>query len=503
MSFLIVLAALVFLMLAAYRGYSVILFAPVAALGAVLLTDPGAVAPVFSGIFMDKMVGFIKLYFPVFLLGAVFGKLIELSGFSEAIVVAAIKYIGRTRANAVIVLVCALLTYGGVSLFVVVFAVYPFAAELYRQSNIPKRLMPGAIALGAFSFTMDTLPGTPQIQNIIPTTFFKTTGWAAPWLGVVGSVATLAAGLAFLEWRRRSAMATGEGYDGAAASAPAAAGGVPPAGAAPAAAASAAGSVPPASASSAAASSASAATARASLPHPLLSVAPLVLVGVANFVLTKLIPGWYGDQYALTADALPGLHAPVTLPIKSVIGIWAVEGALLLGIVLTVATAFGRIRTSFADGTKAAVGGALLAAMNTASEYGFGGVIAALPGFLSVSQALRSVPDPLVNAAVSVTALAGITGSASGGMSIALAAMAEQFIKAAEAAHIPLEVMHRVVAMASGGMDTLPHNGAVITLLAVTGLTHRQSYRDIFGITVIKTLAVFFVIAVYYLTGLV
>jgi H+/gluconate symporter-like permease len=468
MSFLIVLAALVFLMLAAYRGYSVILFAPVAALGAVLLTDPGAVAPVFSGIFMDKMVGFIKLYFPVFLLGAVFGKLIELSGFSEAIVVAAIKYIGRSRANAVIVLVCALLTYGGVSLFVVVFAVYPFAAELYRQSNIPKRLMPGAIALGAFSFTMDTLPGTPQIQNIIPTTFFKTTGWAAPWLGVIGSIVTLAAGLAFLEWRRRSAMAKGEGYGEDAGKAAVAM---------------------PAT--------------RGALPHPLLSVAPLVLVGVANFALTKLIPGWYGDHYALTADALPGLHAPVSLAIKAVTGIWAVEGALLLGIVLTVATAFARIRDVFAEGTKAAVGGALLAAMNTASEYGFGGVIAALPGFLSVSEALRSVPNPLVNAAVSVTALAGITGSASGGMSIALAAMSEQFIKAAEAAQIPLEVMHRVVAMASGGMDTLPHNGAVITLLAVTGLSHRQSYRDIFGVTVIKTLAVFFVIAVYYLTGLV
>jgi H+/gluconate symporter-like permease len=501
MSFLIVLAALAFLMLAAYRGYSVILFAPVAALGAVLLTDPGAVAPVFSGIFMDKMVGFIKLYFPVFLLGAVFGKLIELSGFSESIVVAAIKYIGRTRANAVIVLVCALLTYGGVSLFVVVFAVYPFAAELYKQSNIPKRLMPGAIALGAFSFTMDTLPGTPQIQNIIPTTFFKTTGWAAPWLGVIGSIVTLAAGLAFLEWRRRAAMATGEGYEAATPTAttavPVAAAGA----AAASAAASAATTAVPTPAVGAGANSGAAA--RAGLPHPLLSVAPLVLVGVANFVLTKLIPGWYGDNYALTADALPGLHAPVTLTVKSVTGIWAVEGALLLGILLTIATAFQRIRLTFADGTKAAVGGALLAAMNTASEYGFGGVIAALPGFLSVSEALRSVPNPLVNAAVSVTALAGITGSASGGMSIALAAMSDQFIKAAEAAHIPLEVMHRVVAMASGGMDTLPHNGAVITLLAVTGLTHRQSYRDIFGITVIKTLAVFFVIAVYYLTGLV
>ena len=470
MSFVIVLAALAFLMLAAYRGYSVILFAPIAALGAVLLTDPGAVAPVFSGIFMEKLVGFVKLYFPVFLLGAVFGKLIEISGFSESIVVAAIRYIGRTRANSVIVLVCALLTYGGVSLFVVVFAVYPFAAELYRQSNIPKRLMPGAIALGAFSFTMDTLPGTPQIQNIIPTTFFKTTGWAAPWLGVIGSVAMLTAGLIYLEWRRRTVMATGEGYGGSAAEANAE-------------------NQPKAP--------------RSGLPHPLLSIAPLVLVGVVNYALTKMIPHWYGDNYALTADALPGLHSAINLPIKGVIGIWAVEGALLLGIVFVVVTAFGRVRAAFAEGTKAAVGGALLAAMNTASEYGFGGVIAALPGFLAVSSALKSVPDPLINAAVSVTTLAGITGSASGGMSIALAAMSDQFIRAAESAQIPLEVLHRVVSMASGGMDTLPHNGAVITLLAVTGLTHKQSYGEIFGITVIKTLAVFFVIAVYYLTGLV
>ena len=95
MSFVIVLAALAFLMFAAYRGYSVILVAPIAALGAVLLTDPSAVAPVFSGIFMEKMVGFVKLYFPVFLLGAVFGKVIELSGFSESIVAAAIRYIGQ------------------------------------------------------------------------------------------------------------------------------------------------------------------------------------------------------------------------------------------------------------------------------------------------------------------------------------------------------------------------------------------------------------------------
>jgi hypothetical protein len=129
---------------------------------------------------MDKMVGFVKLYFPVFMLGAILGKVIELSGFSKSIVSSVIKIVGRERAMLSIVVVCAILTYGGVSLFVVVFAVYPFAAEMFRQSDIPKRLIPGTIALGAFTFTMDSLPGTPQIQNIIPTTFFKTTTYAAP-----------------------------------------------------------------------------------------------------------------------------------------------------------------------------------------------------------------------------------------------------------------------------------------------------------------------------------
>src|SRR5687767_7586692 len=212
MSVLIVLGALVFLMFVAYRGYSVILFAPVAALGAVLLTDPSLVPPMFSSVFMEKMVGFLKLYFPVFMLGAVFGKVIELSGFSKSIVAAVIRLLGRDRAMLAIVVVCAVLTYGGVSLFVVVFAVYPFAAEMFRACEIPKRLIPGTIALGAFTFTMDSLPGSPQIQNIIPTTFFQTDTWAAPWLGVIGSVFILTVGLAYLAARRRQAARAGEGY---------------------------------------------------------------------------------------------------------------------------------------------------------------------------------------------------------------------------------------------------------------------------------------------------
>ena len=463
MSVIIALAALGLLMLAAYRGYSVILFAPIAALGAVLLTDPSAVAPAFSGVFMEKMVGFVKLYFPVFLLGAVFGKLIELSGFSRSIVAAAIRLLGTRQAMLVIVLVCALLTYGGVSLFVVVFAVYPFAAEMFRQSDIPKRLIPATIALGAFSFTMDALPGTPQIQNIIPTTFFNTTAWAAPWLGLVGTLFVFCTGMLYLQRQRNKAQRAGEGYGTELRNEPETAENI-------------------------------------TLPNPWIALSPLLLVGIMNLLFTRWIPQWYGKTHTLS---LPGMATPVQTEIAKLTAIWAVEAALLIGILAVLAFGFNAIRGKLAEGSRSAVSGALLAAMNTASEYGFGAVIASLPGFLVLADWLKSIPNPLVNEAITVTLLAGITGSASGGMSNALAAMSDSFIAAAHAANIPLEVLHRVASMASGGMDTLPHNGAVITLLAVTGLTHREAYRDIFSITIIKTLAVFVVIGTFYATGIV
>ncbi len=292
MEFLICIGALVLLMLVAYRGFSVIMFAPVAAMLGVLLTDPQAVAPVFTGLFMEKMVVFVKLYFPVFLLGAIFGKVIELSGFAKSIVAAVIKLVGRERAMLSIVIVCAILTYGGVSLFVVVFAVYPFAAEMFRLSNVPKRLIPGTIALGAFTFTMDSLPGTPQIQNIIPTTFFKTNTWAAPWLGVVGGIFIFVVGLTYLEWRRSRALARGEGYGTNHINEP--------------------DPIP-----------------EEHMPHPLIALLPLVVVGVSNKLFTGWIPGVYGESY--NVDLAHNNHA-ITGQVKPVVAIWAVEAALLLGI---------------------------------------------------------------------------------------------------------------------------------------------------------------------------
>lgn len=413
---------------------------------------------------MDKMVGFIKNYFPVFLLGAIFGKVIEMSGFAKSITSAVIKIIGPSRAMLAIVLVGAILTYGGVSLFVVAFAVYPFAAELFKAADIPKRLIPGTIALGAFTFTMDAFPGTPQIQNIIPTTFFKTDTWAAPWLGLIGGLFVFVIGMIYLEWRRRKAKAAGEGYGTGHKNEPEQ-------------------------------------LADEKLPHPIIAILPLIIVGVFNKIFTNLIPQFYGKTFDFTAINIQKVN-PVDISKET--AIWAVEGALVLGILTVLIFSFKRIKENFNAGINVSIGGAMLATLNTASEYGFGGIIALLPGFKAVNNAMANTfTDPLVNEAVTTTTLAGITGSASGGMSIALAAMGETYLEQAQKLGINPEVLHRVASMASGGMDTLPHNGAVITLLAVTGLTHKQSYIDIFAMTLIKTVAVFFIIALYYMFGIV
>ncbi|WP_244402033.1 GntP family permease [Parageobacillus sp. KH3-4] len=479
MDLLVIILALALLMLIAYRGFSVILFAPLCALLAVILTEPSYALPFFSNIFMEKMVGFIKLYFPVFLLGAIFGKLVEMSGVASSIAKIIIQLVGAKRAILAIVLMCAILTYSGVSLFVVAFAVYPFAANLFREANIPKRLIPGTIALGSLSFTMDALPGTPQIQNVIPTSFFKTDIYAAPTLGIIGSIFIFVLGMMYLEFRRKKAEAAGEGYYGF---------GDP---------------------RSEMATAAEAEALPVHLPiegttskaRQWLAFLPLVLVGVMNKFFTVNIPKWYPNGFDFTKI---GLKEFGTVELPNVVGIWSVELALVIGIIATIAYNWKGIAQGFKNGVNASIGGALLAAMNTGSEYGFGGVIAALPGFSIVREGIsHTFTNPLVNGAVTTNVLAGITGSASGGMGIALSAMGEKYVEMATSYNIPLEVMHRVVAMASGGMDSLPHNGAVITLLAVTGLTHRQSYQDIFAITIIKSIACFFVIAVYSLTGLV
>lgn len=463
MDIIYILIPLAFLMIMAYRGASVIVFAPIAAMLGVLLYNPTWIPGFFTGIFMEKLAGFVKLYLPVFLLGAIFGKLVEMAGYARSIAEFIIQRLGEEKAILSIVLVGAILTYGGVSLFVVVFALYPFAANLFKRARIPKRLIPGTIALGAFTFTMDSFPGTPQIQNIIPTSFFNTDAWAAPVLGIAGGLITFLMGMYYLNHRARKARNRGEEYGHGHLNEP------------------------------------DEISVGESVPPVYLAVLPLVMVALVNKLYGIWLPGFYGSYFDF---AEKGVENVSPVPIKGVAAIWSVSAGLLAGIAVILVCSYSRIRTKLFTGLNVSVGGALLATINTASEYGFGGVIASLPGFKLLSERMGEVfRDPLVNEAITTTTLAGITGSASGGLSITLAAMGEQYVNMAMESGIPMEVMHRIASMASGGMDTLPHNGAVITLLAVTGLTHRESYRDIFFLTILKVIIVFLVIGLYYATG--
>jgi H+/gluconate symporter-like permease len=222
-------------------------------------------------------------------------------------------------------------------------------------------------------------------------------------------------------------------------------------------------------------------------PNIWLSILPLVLVLVCNYLFSRsslTVAGWYDPQMLESSFAIKN--------VKTVASSWALILALTVGIIAAMLINVPRIKNKLASGLTAAAAGSLLAIFNTASEVGFGNVVKTLPGFKVVQEwILNSSSHPLVSEAVAVNVLAGITGSASGGLSIALEVMGKQYLEIAGAIGLSPELLHRIASMASGGMDTLPHNGAVITLLAITGLTHRQSYKDIFAITVIKTATVF------------
>ena len=397
---------LALLMFLAYRGMSIIWIAPICAM-VVALTGGLDLLPAYTDSYMTGFVGFAKSWFPVFMLGAVFGKVMDDSGAAKAVAHAVIKLIGTKFAVLAVVLACAVLTYGGVSLFVVVFAIYPLALALFREANITRKLIPGAIALGSFTFTMTAVPGSPQIQNLIPIQYFGTTPTAAPIMGIVGAIIMLGGGMAWLTYQEKKYKAAGVNY------------------------------VEP--------DTKGAEIDTASLPNPWLSAVPLVLViATLNFFKLNIIV------------------------------------ALLIGIIAAVALNFRRL-PELVKTMNAGAAGSVIAIINTSAAVGFGAVVRAVPGFQTLTDFVLGIKgNPLISEAVAVNILAGATGSASGGMGIALAALGEKYVELSVSSGIPLEAFHRIASLSSGGLDTLPHNGAVLTLLAVTLMTHKDSYKDIF-----------------------
>lgn len=418
------------LMYLAFKGYSIIWVAPLAA-AVVALTGGLDIISTYMGPYMTGLVGFVKAWFPAFLLSAIFGNMMETTGAAKSIAVFLTHKLGSKLAIAAIVLSCAVLTIGGVSLFVVVFAIYPLALAMFKEANISRKLIPGAIALGAFTFTMTAVPGSPQIQNLIPMTYFGTTAMAAPIMGLTATFILFFGGVYYLNWKRNKLESQGEFYtepdlahmgkkdDGE------------------------------------------------KLPNILVALLPLVTVVTILNVLPYVVK-FTEEQKAAGRSASEFI-------------VYALLAGIALIFVLNV-NKREKLMKSLAVGSQGALG----AIMNTSAAVGFGTVVRAVPGFADLTNILLAIPgNPLISLAVAVNLLAGATGSASGGMGIALAALGAKYMELAKTTGIDPQAFHRIASLASGGMDTLPHNGAVLTLLNNTGMTHKDSYFDIMVVSLI------------------
>lgn len=419
LSLLALLFALALLMFLTMRGASLFIATPLCALlvalGAGMPLLPPYATESGTDLLSRYMGGFTKFlgdWFFVFLLGAVFGKLMEASGAAASVAHFVLARLGRERAALAVVLACAVLTYGGVSLFVVAFSVYPLALSLFREAGLPRRFIPAALAFGSVTFTM-TSAGSPEIQNWIPIRYLGTSPFAAWQASLITALFMAVLGQLWLEWMIRRARARGERFEPR------------PDDPAP---------------------------RLNDLPHPALAALPLIAVLAVAFALH--------DSHGTSALVL----------------------ALLAGS-LAAALINPRGLQQPAQALSEAGTGALIAIGNTAAVVGFGAVARASPAFENAVAWVTGLPDAgLLSAAVAVSLIAGMTGSASGGQAIALPILAPHYL----AQGVSPEQLHRIVALSSGALDSLPHNGYVVTTIrAICRETHRAAYPAVGALTVI------------------
>jgi len=468
MGLLGILVGLALLVLFAFRGWTVLLLAPAAALVAAAFGREPLLAN-WTQIFMGSAARFLAQFFPIFLLGAIFGKLMDDSGSVSAVADFMTKSLGERRAILAVVLAGAFVTYGGVSLFVAFFVLSPMAQALFRAAAVPRRLMPAAIVLGTSTFTMSALPGTPSIQNAIPMPFFGTTPFAAPGLGTIAAAIMLGFGLWWLARAEAAARRAGEGYGSEAL-------------------------VTVDTAADDEIVRERATTARefdpaeihhgdrsALTPPVFFAALPLVIVVAVNLLMSLVVLPRFDFSYL--AEERWGATS-----IAAVAGVWSVILALAAAIATVILCNRSRLR-SLRQSMDAGANASVLPALSVASLVGFGAVIAALPAFAIVRDWVLAIEGgPLVSLAVATNVLAALTGSASGGLTIALDALGQTYMTIAAHTGLSPALMHRVAVIGSGTLDILPHNGAVVTLLAVCGATHRESYFDIVMVGIVNAI---------------
>lgn len=428
------IGALALLIWMTVRGVNILIAGPVAA-AIVALTSglawlpPLAVegAPHFATSYMAGFTGFFADWFFMFLLGAIFGEVMGASGAAESVAHWIVEKFGIRHAVLAVVAACAVLTYGGVSVFIVAFSVYPLAVSLYREANLPRRFIPAALCFGSVTFTM-TSAGSPEIQNLIPMQYLGTTAYAGWQVSLVVAILMAVTGYIWLQWMVKRAVSRGESFHGREGDEVIEEGRV--------------------------------------LPNPLLCLLPLVAV-LGVFMIFQ-----YPQQLGALSAILP----------EASLDKWALVAALGAGTIIALLVGWAS-RRAMPEAFSRGATGAVVAITNTCAVVGFGAVAALSPAFREALDIVQNLPgDPLIGAAIAVTVIAGLTGSASGGQSIALPLIAPHYLGAGAD---PGE-LHRTVAIASGALDSLPHNGYVVTTIrAICGETHKDAYGPVGALTVI------------------
>ncbi|MDU3337187.1 MAG: GntP family permease [Paraclostridium bifermentans] len=438
-SILGLILSLILIMYLAYKGYSTIITAPIVSLLTIILTTgfDSHIMANYTEVYMVGFANFIKNYFPLFMTGAVFAILMEEAGYAKSIAHFITKKLGRNKSVLAVVLSGSLLTYGGVSLFVVAFILYPIASMLFKESDIPKRLIPGTIALGAFTFTMTAMPGSPEIQNVIPMKYFGTDTFAAPIIGIFASVLMLTLGMLWLTKRVKSARKNNEGYGNH--------------------------------------NDSSVEGNYENLPNIFKAVTPIIIIFITNLFFSKVYYENINGEYLSSFNTT----------LSNVSGTWSVIIAIVLANLFIILTNYKNIK-NLKSALDIGVSNSFRPLLNSSAIVGYGSVIKSLAVFSVIQTFIFGISsNPIISEALSVNLICGLTASASGGLGISLDALAPTYLQMSQALNISPEILHRIASLSSGGLDTLPHNGAVITTLAICGLTHKESYKDIFITSVV------------------
>ncbi|MFM0899123.1 GntP family permease [Streptococcus suis] len=212
-----VLLAVVAIIYWTAKNLHVIVAAPLASL-IIILTNQMNVLEVMLGqekSYMTGLAGFLINNFAIFMLGSILARYMEVSGATQTIANSILKLMGKDspyRGLLAITLIASILTYGGVSIFVVIFTLLPLSRPLFKELNINWALFPIPVFLGAGTYTMTTLPGAPSIQNVIPTKVLGTSLTAAPLISLAASLTLLVFGLLYMAYCLKKSLANGETY---------------------------------------------------------------------------------------------------------------------------------------------------------------------------------------------------------------------------------------------------------------------------------------------------